>query len=188
MCPSHTSPRPFSSRRPSPPNQHPPCAPETWWTLRFRLRYPSWTQYFHQSNSPYLVDASGQEFKEFDFVSGGSQEGQLSIFSLLDNANSKLQAAKKRGDFPGAEATHYILLIEGVTEQIFFVPRQIQKQIPPLTPLVPQIPSGEQSDVPAPRRSTRSCRGRGDGGLADEEHPDLDAEPEYSDNCSEGHG
>ena len=54
---------------------------------------PSWTQYHPQHNRPYLVDPSGQEFTEYDFVSERSEEQSLSVFS-------KLQAAKQRNDYP----------------------------------------------------------------------------------------
>ena len=40
MCPSRTSPQPFSSGKPPSDNQHPPCTPRAWWTLPFRLREP----------------------------------------------------------------------------------------------------------------------------------------------------
>ena len=61
---------------------------------------PSWTQYLPQDDRPFLIGPSGQEFKEFDFVSKRCQGQKLSVFSLLVNANSKLQAIKKRNDRP----------------------------------------------------------------------------------------
>ena len=137
---------------------------------------PSWTQYTPQSDSPYLVDASGQEFKEFDFVSERSQEGQrLSIFSLLVNANAKLQAAKRRKGYPPGIA-NYIVNIEAVVEQIFFVPRGIQDQA---LPLASGVPDGKET-----RGRDLSNISSKDGDLVDEERPDFNADPEYSDEYS----
>jgi len=160
----------------------------------------SWTQYFPHPNNLHLIDASDQEFEEFDFVSNRSQEQSLSIFSLLVNANSKLQAADNRNDYPPGTRS-YIANVKEAIRAIFFVPPQIHKQTPSQTPVVPSIPSGQQSDVSGPRRSTRSRGGRGDsektggqgpsnidsgdGGLVDEGHPDLYADFEGSDNYSE---
>ena len=158
---------------------------------------PSWTQYTPQPNRPYLIDESGQEFTEFDFISERSQEGQrLSIFSLLVNANSKLQAAKRRDDFPSGDIRVYITNVEDAIKAIFFVPREVQKQTPLLTPLVPPIPSGQQSHVPALRRSPRTQEDKGDskkprgqgssnsgsedGGLADEGRPGFEDSEEDS--------
>jgi len=139
---------------------------------------PSWTPYTAQPDQSYLIDASGQEFKELDFVSERSQEGQrLSIFSLLVNANAKLQAAEKRDDYP-SEARPYITLINDVVQQIFFVPRGIQDQAP--------LPASGVLDSRKARGQDPSNICDKDGGLADEEHPDFDADPEYSDNYSEG--
>jgi len=85
----------------------------------------SWTRYFPHPKKPYLVDASRQEFEEFDFVSKRSREQSLSIFSLLVNANSKLQAADKRKDYPPGTRS-YITNVEDAVRAIFFVPRGIQ--------------------------------------------------------------
>jgi len=161
---------------------------------------PSWTQYTPRSNSPYLVDPSGQEFEEFDFVSERSQEGQrLSIFSLLVNANAKLQAAKRRKDYPTG-ATNYITNIEKVIQEIFFVPPEIRSHDSLQASGLPPLPSGRDPSVTASGPSTRSSgrkkdnkktQGRGPGavggkddGLADEEHLDMDTSPEHSDNYS----
>ena len=55
------------------------------------------------------------------------QEQSLSIFSLLVNANSKLQAAKQRWDYP-PHVINYIVNVEAAVRDIFFVPREIQKR------------------------------------------------------------
>ena len=88
---------------------------------------PLWTQYLPEEDHPYLVDPSGQDFEEFDFVSKRSQEQSLSVFSLLVDAHSKLQAAKKRGDFPPILQV-YITNVRDAVEAIFFVPRKIQEE------------------------------------------------------------
>ena len=70
-----------------------------------------WTQYYPQDGRPYLVDSSGQEFTEFNYLSKRVQDEGLSIFSLLVNANSKLQGAKRRADYPSGVET-YITFVE----------------------------------------------------------------------------
>jgi len=157
---------------------------------------PSWTQYL-SPQGPYLIDTFDQEFKEFDFVSMRRQDQKLSVFSLLVNANSKLQAAKKRNNRPvGIDL--YISLVAQAIEAIFFVPRPIQEGTLSLIPPVPPIPSEHRSGVTSPgssiksRRSSRKAKeqdpsvvGRKDGGAVEEELPQSDADLERSDHCSE---
>ena len=147
---------------------------------------PSWTQYHPQHNHPYLVDPSGQEFTEYDFVSERSQEQSLSVFSLLVNANSKLQAAKQRNNYP-VDVLEYISSAQTAIEAILFVPHEILIRTPAMVPPVPPIPSSQDPSITIPGTSTRSRRsgkdpqgqapgtvGPKDGGVAEEERSDLD--------------
>ena len=81
----------------------------------------SWVLYYPQYDSPYLADSSDQEFTEFDYESKRRQGQGLSVFSLLVNANSKLQATKQR---PGtsADIDDYIYNDKRTVDAIFFVP------------------------------------------------------------------
>jgi len=157
----------------------------------------SWAQYLPQDDRPFLIGPSSQEFKEFDFVSKRRQDQKLSVFSLLVNANSKLQAAGKRNDRP-AGIDLYISNVAHAVEAIFFVPRQIQEGTPSLIPPVPPIPSEHHSGVTSPGSSTKSRRssrkakeqgrsgvGRKDGGAVEDELPQSDTDLERSDHCSE---
>ena len=107
---------------------------------------PVWTRYNLQDDEPYLVESSNptQKFVEFYYKSMRSQDQGLSIFSLLANANSKLQAAKRRSDYSPPVGT-YITSVEDVVEAIFFVPRQLQKKDPLLTPQAAPPPSNQDS-------------------------------------------
>ena len=80
---------------------------------------PSWSQYLPQRDSPYLTDQFSQDFTEFDFVSERREGQGLSVFSLLVNANSKLQTAKERGDYPPGAFTH-VANVETAVNAIFF--------------------------------------------------------------------
>ena len=106
-----------------------------------------WTQYYPQDGRPYLVDSSGQEFTEFDYVSKRVQDESLSIFSLLVNANSKLQGAKRRADYPPGVET-YITFVEVAITAIFFFPHGLQKQVSP--ELQKKILPGPQRKAPSP--------------------------------------
>lgn len=81
----------------------------------------SWTLYYSQRDGPYLVDSSNQEFNEFEYQSKRHPDERLSVFSLLVNTNSKLQAAKRRSDYPLA-AEHYIELVERAVNSYFLSP------------------------------------------------------------------
>jgi len=104
-----------------------------------------------------LVDASGRQFDEFNFKSLRNPEDRPSIFSLLVNANSKLQSAV--GPSNPRDLAVYISLVQGVVEEIFYVPGQIQYQPSPLTPPVLLPPSGQDSN-----NTTSSPQSRGSGG------------------------
>ena len=53
---------------------------------------PSQTLDRVQRNNPYLINSSGKKFKEFDYESKRCQGQGTSVFSLLVDANPKLQA------------------------------------------------------------------------------------------------
>ena len=88
----------------------------------------TWTQCYLQPDSPCLIDSSGQPYAEFDYESKRPREQRPSIFSLLVNANSKLQPAKQRR-CKYDEAIHYATFVELAVKNIFFVPSGPQHDI-----------------------------------------------------------
>ncbi|KAF9647201.1 hypothetical protein BDM02DRAFT_2747636 [Thelephora ganbajun] len=178
--------------------------PETrplWINTRRVLRVPagpslpesdgsSWTEYYPQHGRPYLIDSSNQEFTEFDYHSNRRPGQDLSVFSLLVNANSKLQAAKRRAKDPiDIETISYTEIVALAVNVIFFVPRGLQKQAPSLIPPVPSLSSRQYPGVTAPGSPTQSHGDRNDlkgqdpggvspkdGDVVEEGHSDLDVE------------
>ena len=126
----------------------------------------SWTQYRLQDGSSYLINSSDEEFTKFDYVSERDQDQALSIFSLLVNANSKLQAAKKRGNYP-PDTRVYITYVEEVIETIFFVPDGLEK-----------IPPGLQKEASFPVPPVLSC-------LSDKTHVEFEDSNYYSEEDKE---
>jgi len=113
------------------------------------------------------MDSSGHSFYEFNFQSLRRPEDSLSVFSLLVNANSKLQNIKTGLD--GPVLSIYIRVVADAVDLIFHVPEQVHNRA--LSP-VPSIPSGHYPDMITPGSSTEP---HGDGGDPQEQHPmDLD--------------
>ena len=147
---------------------------------------PLWTSYSPQTRHPYLVDSSGQEFTEFDYVSMRDQDQELSIFSLLVHAHSKLQDAKRRADYlPGVKT--YISFVKEAIAAIFFVPEGLQEKIPlelqeKASLPVLTSPSHLPKQIPTSLDpSTQSREGRDDSDRQDPSgvgHKDGDSEPD----------
>lgn len=144
---------------------------------------PSWVQFHLQHNRPYLADPNGREFTEFDYISKRGPDQGLSIFSLLVNANSKLQGVKQRTNNT-PHIKDYIKLVEDAVKAIFFVPRELEKKVPPLGsgPVPPLLP-GQYPSVTTSGLSTQSRGGRGDseGQSKWRDHKDASVEEECSD-------
>jgi len=110
------------------------------------MHYSAWTLYRPQNYSPYLLDSSSQSYREFDYQSNRPPGQGPSVFSLLVNANSKLQAAKRRNTkrFIHRDITLYIAAVELAIQEIFFFPNGLQNQAEgsSLIPPVPSFPPG----------------------------------------------
>ena len=157
---------------------------------------PSWAQYHAKPDSPYLVNLSGQEFTEFDYKSQRPQGQGLSVFSLLVNANSKLQATRQRSDNPLALYA-YIGLVKLAVDAIFFVPGRLQHQHLSVIPPVPSLQSGQHPGITTPELPAQSRGdsmdvegqdpsdvGRG-GGIVEAEFSGSDIDFDDSDDDSE---
>lgn len=79
----------------------------------------SWIPYHSTSTLPYLMDPHNKPFEEFDFKSRRPPQDSLSVFSLLVNANSKLQAVRGESCAPILE--FYASTIERVVDEIFHI-------------------------------------------------------------------
>ena len=158
---------------------------------------PIWTRYYPQPDQPYLVDASDQEFTEFDYVSKRQQDQNPSIFSLLVNANLQLQGVKQRAKqqsdyLPGVGT--YINLVEDAVEAIFFVPRGLQKKALPLDLPVSSYSSGQHPSPTTPGPSTQfpggmdGFEGQHSSGIVEEKRSDSDVESEDHDHDYDSEG
>jgi hypothetical protein len=154
-----------------------------------------WAQCHAPPDSPYLVDLSGQRFTEFDYKSRRPEGQGLSVFSLLVNANSKLQATRQRSDTHPGVSIH-VDLVKRAVDAIFFVPIGLQGQLSSVIPPVPSFPSGQHPGVAAPDSPSQSRRDSKDLGMQDhgnvghqnggvEEHSSLGVSFEDSDDDSE---
>ena len=157
----------------------------------------SWAQYHAKPDSPYLVDLSGQRFTEFDYKSQRPEGQGLSVFSLLVNANSKLQATRQRSDNPSG-LNAYIGFVKLAVDAIFFVPSRLRNQhlsvIPPVPSLrLEQHPGVTTPDLPAQSRGDSmdiegqdpSDIGRRGGGVVEAEHSGSDMDFNDSEEDSE---
>ena len=79
----------------------------------------SWIPYNSTSTLPFLMDPHNKPFEAFDSKTRRHPQDSLSIFSLLVNANSKLQAV--RGESCDSILEHYASITERVVEEIFHV-------------------------------------------------------------------
>jgi len=126
------------------------------WEDATRSKESSWVLPRSTNDVPYLVDASGRSFTRFDFKSLRNPGDRPSVFSLLVNANSKLQSAE--GPSNPYDLVCYIGLVRGVVEQIFYVPEEDQGQSSSLTSPVSssfslrQDPSGSTTSAPTQSR------------------------------------
>lgn len=143
----------------------------------------SWVSYHSSPGTIHLMDASGCPLPEFEFKSLRNPKDLPSIFSLLVNANSKLQNVNQSPCLPGL--AYYILIVKNAVREIFHVPEQVQNRDPSLVPPLPSSPLGQHQAVSDLGTSTQSREGgddhqerdcmldRRDGGAADEDHSSL---------------
>ena len=115
----------------------------------------SWIPYCLAPDEPFLKDPNGQSLSEFDIVSLRKQSDLPSVFSLLVNANSKLEAVEHKATHPILQ-TH-IQATKMAVNAIFHVP-EVQHKFPfrtspasppahrpgVLTSCLPAEPSGGQ--------------------------------------------
>jgi len=111
----------------------------------------SWVSYYSEPDSPYLIDSSEQRCGPFGYVSRREPKDALSVFSLLVNANSKLQGVANRRHLHPA-LFQYIGAVKGAITAIFFVPREVQlsDKISSSTPPVPPLTLVQRPNVPTP--------------------------------------
>jgi len=112
----------------------------------------SWVPHRPTNDSPYLVDASNRQFTRFEFKSLRNPEDCPSIFSLLVNADSKLQSVE--GPSNPDDLKTFIRVTRNIVGEIFHVPG-VQGQPLPRASLVSPSPSAEDSDdtiTPTPTR------------------------------------
>ena len=151
-----------------------------------------WVPYRSSSDTAHLVDASGRPLPEFEFATLRNLKDLPSVFSLLVNANSKLQSIKSPSCLP--DLASYTLIVENAIREIFHVPDQVRNRDPSLVPPVPSSSSRQHQDLPNPGTPAQSREGRDDhqeqdsmdldrqDGSAAEERSDLDVgfeEPGY---------
>ena len=120
---------------------------------------PEPTLYHIDNSYHYLIDPSGEGFTSFDYVSRRNEGQELSIFSLLVNANSKLQDAKQRADYP-PDVDIYIDLVKLAIASIFFVPDGLQEKASFPVPTSPSHLPKQNLTTPGP--SAQSYGGRDD--------------------------
>ena len=113
-----------------------------------------WISYSSNHSSPFLVDSSGDPYQQFKFKSLRPLTDSLSIFSLLVNANSKLQNAKCQGNCPPLLMS-YAVIIEAAVGAIFHVPKEVQNQDSLLVEPIPSHPSAHHSNITTPSLSTK---------------------------------
>jgi len=160
----------------------------------------SWVSYYSQHHTPLLTDASECSFPEFEFKSLRRPEDSLSIFSLLVNANSKLQGVKM--GFNNLLLMAYIHSVEIAVKSIFHVPEEVKDQPSSPVPPIPSVPSPHAPNATTPgafdelarrldalvnlnraRSATLHLKGQGsidldrqDDGVVEEENSDPDAD------------
>ena len=137
---------------------------------------PVWTEYRLKPNCCHFVDSSDRELTEFDYISKRGQGDDLSVFSLLVNANSKLQAASKRSGYP-YHLNGYIDLVPFAIKAIFYAPPELERPPSLWSVLSPppdlDVTNPEQrSDTTTPDPSTQS---HGDGGLRGQDRMNLES-------------
>lgn len=154
----------------------------------------SWVP-FYSGDTPFLTDSSGNELSDFAFKSLRCLEDSPSVFSLLVNANSKLQSARQKSDNGVIES--YAGVVEATVDAIFHVPKQVQDPAPSLVLPGPSLSSADYPDITTPGPSAeprgirsdlqRGCLMRLDSQdddivIVGEVHPNLDIdfeEPGY---------
>jgi hypothetical protein len=157
----------------------------------------SWVSYYPGNKMvPFLKDSSGNDLSEFDFKSLRRPEDSLSVFSLLVNANSKLQNAKQGSD--SGTVAMYAYAVKATVDAIFHVPEQVRN--PALSPIPPgpSLSSAHYPSTAAPGSSTKPRGDRDDlqgqnsadpdhqgGDVAEEDHANLDIDFEEPDFGSE---
>lgn len=126
----------------------------------------TWVSYRSSHSTVHLIDASGNPLPEFQFKSRRDPKDLPSAFSLLVNANSKLQNVKQSSCLP--DLAYYILIVENAIREIFYVPKQVRNRDPSLVPPVPSSPSGQQGQDVADPGTLAQPREGGDDQQAQE--------------------
>jgi len=143
----------------------------------------SWVLYYSDPQLPFLIDSSGHSLFEFDLKSLRSPKDSPSVFSLLVNANSKLQSIRQRTD--NAVLSTYIYAVKAVVDLIFHVPKQVHKQamspVPPVPSLLPAQSTHHTNITPGP-----STKPHGDGGGLQGQNS-MDSGPQASGVVAEDH-
>ena len=126
----------------------------------------SWVPHYVTMDIPYLTNSEGTLLQEFEFKSLRQQDDLPSVFSLIVNANSKVQ---QFGERPPRVLAAYAGPLAYAVELIFHVPKGILGGSPPSTPLpahlsacalTPHPQSGGGSSTQfATDPSPESCRG-----------------------------
>ena len=130
----------------------------------------SWVSYRSCPSRVHLMDARGRTLSEFQFKSLRNPRDLPSVFSLLVNANSKLQSVKQPSCLP--DLAHYILIVENTIREIFYVPEQVPNRDPSLVPSVPSSSSGQYQDVA--NTGTLAQPRKGGDGYQTQDSMDLD--------------
>jgi len=111
-----------------------------------QLGGPLWNTYYSTDTTPFLVDLSDNPYPQFKFQSLHRQTNLPSVFSLLVNANSKLQNIKDHTNTP--TLLSYIMTTEATVKAIFHVTKEVQVLDPPFKPATPDDhPQQEPADM-----------------------------------------
>jgi len=124
----------------------------------------SWVSYY-SNNTPFLVDSNDHSYWHFEFKSLRQPTDSLSVFSLLVNANSKLQNIKHQINDP--ILISYATIIEATVGAIFHVPEGLQNQDSP-------VPSNLPTPCPSITDPGPSTKHHGDRGDYKQDSMDLD--------------
>ena len=145
----------------------------------------SWTSYCSNNSSPFLIDQSLVPYQQFKFKSLRHPIDHLSVFSLLVNANSKLQNIKNFAN--NSTLRSYITAIEATIDTIFHVPKEVHDLESRLAEPEPSHlstrceHSHQQSSMDLARQDSSSTENNHLSPNADPAEPDYDDEEEDDD-------
>ncbi|KAJ7761549.1 hypothetical protein DFH07DRAFT_815391 [Mycena maculata] len=125
----------------------------------------SWKMYYPQQNGPYLQDAAGSLLMSLEFKTNRTQDTALSVFSLLLNADAKLQELRAEG-LPAETfdaLSLYKIAVASAVERIFFLPKDLQ-DAGPFPNGEPGTAVGGVEDTSPTNSMNVDARGGGNGG------------------------